>query len=194
MSRRSRLVRLVLSVIAILALPAIGYAQEATISGTVTDTTGAVLPGVTVKAVQAATGNVFEAVTDGVGSYRLPVRVGVYQIQADLASFRTATRTGVEMLVGQQTVVNFQLALSTVAETVTVTAEAPLVNAAETRAAGNIDPRQMQELPVNGRNAWDLVMLAPGNRANDVSDQILGMCNPCRSRTLLVSRRPASVE
>ena len=74
------LARRLLLAAAILALPVLGYAQEAILTGTVTDSTGGVLPGVTVTAVHEATGNRFEAVTDGTGVFRMPVRVGVYQI------------------------------------------------------------------------------------------------------------------
>ena len=79
----------------LLALPVPGFAQEATLTGTVTDSTGAVLPGVTVVAVNAATGNRFEAVTDERGIYRIPARVGAYQITAELQGFNTANRGGV---------------------------------------------------------------------------------------------------
>jgi hypothetical protein len=61
---------------ALLILPVSAFAQEAVISGTVADATGGVLPGVVVHAVHQASGNSFEAVTDGSGAYRLPVRVG----------------------------------------------------------------------------------------------------------------------
>ena len=70
------------------------------------------------------------------------------------------------MLVGQQLTVNLELKPSAVAETVTVSGEAPLVNVTTSQLGGNIDSRQMQELPVNGRNFLDLTLLAPGNRAN----------------------------
>ena len=66
------------------AWPTASYAQEAVLAGTIADTTGAVLPGVTVTAVHEATGNTFEGVTDGTGSYRLPVRVGIYRVTAQL--------------------------------------------------------------------------------------------------------------
>ena len=83
--------RLVLMLIgAMLALPAVGYAQDAVLTGTVTDSTGAVLPGVTVVAVNAATGNRFESVTDERGIYRMPARVGAYQITAELQGFTSA--------------------------------------------------------------------------------------------------------
>ena len=68
-------------------------AQEATLSGTVTDSTGAVLPGVTVRAVHEATGNSFEAVTDERGGFRVAVRVGAYRLTAELSGFATVTRT-----------------------------------------------------------------------------------------------------
>ncbi|MBI2187121.1 MAG: carboxypeptidase regulatory-like domain-containing protein [Acidobacteria bacterium] len=63
---------------ALALLPVVAQAQEATITGTVTDTTGAVLPGVTVLAVHEASGNQFEGITDGRGVYRIPVRVGTW--------------------------------------------------------------------------------------------------------------------
>src|SRR4029453_9084338 len=73
----------------ILALPVAGYAQEAVVSGTVTDSTGAVLPGVTVTALHEASGNTFEGVTDERGAFRLPVRVGVYRLTLELRGFTT---------------------------------------------------------------------------------------------------------
>ena len=167
-------VGLILVAGAFLAVPFTASAQgEATVIGTVTDTTGGVLPGVTVQAVHEASGNSFEAVTDQRGAYRIAVRAGTYRITAELPSFATVTRTGLELLLGQQATVNLQLAPSTLQETVTVTGEAPLVDTTSSTLAGNIDPKQMQELPVNGRNWLDLSMLAPGSRANDVGESPL---------------------
>src|ERR1035437_10495252 len=91
-------VRRFLLVCAILALPGIAYAQEAVLNGTVTDSTGGVLPGVTVTAVLEATGNIFETVTDARGAYTIPVRVGVYRVKAELQSFTSVTRPGVQLL------------------------------------------------------------------------------------------------
>ncbi len=76
---RRRFERLVI-VGAFVALPMAGFAQEATLSGTVADSTGAVLPGVAVTAVHEASGNTFETVTDGRGTYRIPARVGTYRV------------------------------------------------------------------------------------------------------------------
>ena len=77
-------------------------------------------------AINEMTGNRFEAVTDERGMYRMPARVGAYQMTAELQGFTSVTRTGLQLLVGQTAVVNMQMAPSTVQETVTVTAETPL--------------------------------------------------------------------
>jgi hypothetical protein len=162
---RSSLVVLVVVVSTILMLPVLARAQEAAVSGTITDSSGAVLPGVTVRAVHAATGNAFEAVTDERGAYRLAVRVGGFRITAELSGFNATART-VELLVGQTAVVNVQMSPAGVAESVTVTGEAPLIETTTSSLGGNIDPRQVSELPVNGRNWIALSLLAPGARTN----------------------------
>ena len=146
---------------AILGLAVPGYAQDAVLSGTVTDTTGAVLPGVAVTAVHEGSGNIFEAVADERGVYRIVVRPGVLRITTQLPGFATVTRDGLELLVGQQAVVNLQMAPSGVQESVTVTGEAPLIDVTSSTLGANIDPRQMQELPLNGRNWQDLTIMAP---------------------------------
>src|SRR6185436_3528859 len=100
----------------IVALPAIADAQDSVMTGTVTDSTGAVLPGVTVTATNVDSGNTFVAVTDERGVFRLPVRIGNYRITAELTGFATINRT-TQMLVGQTSTVNFQMAPSTLQET-----------------------------------------------------------------------------
>jgi hypothetical protein len=164
-----RFVRRSLVALLLLVVPALGYAQEATLTGTVTDSTGAVLPGVTVTAVNSATGNTFTGVTDERGIYRVPVRVGAYQVTVELQGFTTITRTGLQLLVGQTANVDLQMSPSTVQETVTVTAEAPLLNVTTSSLGGNVDPQQVQELPVNGRNWMALALLAPGSRTSSTN-------------------------
>jgi hypothetical protein len=169
MTTRSRRSGRVLILAILFALPARLFAQDATMSGTVTDATGGVLPGVTITATHEATGNTFVAVTDGRGAFRLPVRTGTMRVSAELPGFGAVTRT-IELLLGQTVVLNLQMAPSTVSESVTVTGEAPLVDVSSSTVSGNIDPRQMQELPVNGRNWQDLSLLAPGSRANSAGE------------------------
>src|SRR5437016_6855535 len=160
------IVRPMLLLCAILLLPAFVFAQEAVLTGTITDATGAVLPGVTVQATHESSGNTFEAVTDGRGVYRIPARIGTYKITAQLTGFGVATRQGVELLVGQTLTLNLQMSPSTLQETVTVTGEAPLIATQSSSIGGTIDPRQMSELPTAGRNWMSLALLAPGNRTN----------------------------
>jgi Carboxypeptidase regulatory-like domain/TonB dependent receptor len=143
------------------------FAQQATITGTVTDTSGGVLPGVTITVIHEETGNTFEAVTDAQGQFRIPVRVGAHRLTASLSGFQTITRTGLQLLLNQTLAVTLQLGPATLTETVTVTGEAPLVDTKESTVGANIDPRQVQDLPINGRNWMDLTLLAPGARRNE---------------------------
>jgi hypothetical protein len=129
----------------LLALPLPAFAQEAVLTGVITDSTGAVLPGVTVTATNQATGNVFSGVTDETGRYRLPARVGSYRVSVELPGFTTITRENIELLVGQTVAVNAQMMPSTLQETVTVTGESPLIETTSSTVGGNIDPRQMSE-------------------------------------------------
>lgn len=165
---RHRILRYGLLVIAFLALPAIGSAQEAVITGTITDSTGGILPGVTVTAVHEATGTTFVGVTDEAGIYRMPVRIGTFRITAELTGFSTVNRTGLTLLVGQTATIDVQMAPASVQESVTVTGEAPLINVRSSTVGANLDSKQLSEIPLSGRNWVDLVMLAPGSRANEV--------------------------
>ena len=117
---------IVSTALTILALPLVGYAQEAIVSGAITDSTGGVLPGVAVKAENEASGNTFETVTDGRGAYSMPVRIGVYKITAALQGFNPVTRS-VEVLVGQTAVINLQMTPAGVSESLTVSGQAPLI-------------------------------------------------------------------
>ncbi|MEP6916430.1 MAG: TonB-dependent receptor [Acidobacteriota bacterium] len=155
-------------------LPPAAWAQEATLGGVVTDSSGGVLPGVTVTAVHTATGNTFLAVTDEHGAFRVAVRTGKFQIQSVLPGFTTATRA-VEVLVGQTAVMTVQLAPAAFEESVNVSGTAPLVDTASSALASNVDPRQMQDLPLNGRNFVDLTLLAPGSRQNAAGDELGGL-------------------
>src|SRR5256714_8055074 len=162
----SSVVRRLICACTIVATPIAAFAQEAVFSGTVTDSTGAILPGATLRAVHEASGNTFEATTDQRGAYRMPVRIGVYRLTAELAGFTTSSRTGLELLVGQTAVINLQLAPASVQESVVVTAQSPLIETTTSRLGGNIDERQGQGLPSQGRNWMSLALLAPGKPTN----------------------------
>ena len=122
---------------ALILVPISVFAQEAVIIGSVT-----------VTAVHQATGNRFTTITDERGTYRVPARVGGYEVVAELQGFTTVTRSGLQVLVGQTITVSLQMAPSDVEETVTVTGETPLLSVSTSSLGGNVDPQQVQELPV----------------------------------------------
>ena len=103
--------------------------------------------------------------TDGRGIFRLPVRIGTYVDHGRTAGLHDGhARTASSCWSDRTPSLNLQMAPSTLQETVTVTAEAPLLDMAGSSLGGNIDPRQMSELPVQGRDWMSLALLAPGNR------------------------------
>ena len=87
----ARLCVAVAAVCVLLTVPAAALAQEATITGKIVDSTGGVLPGVTITALHEATGTQFVGVTDTLGVYRIPVRIGNYRMTAELPGFATIT-------------------------------------------------------------------------------------------------------
>ena len=154
---------------AVLATPVPAHAQEVSVAGSVTDASMAILPGVTVTARHVASGTTFIAVTDASGAYRIgALRSGVYDIIAELPGFSVVTQAAYELLLGQRAVLDFELTLASVQETVTVTGASPLIDVQQSKMGGNIDARQMEALPVNGRNWMQLTMLAPGSRVNAI--------------------------
>ena len=153
----------------LLVVPA-AEAQEATISGTITDSTGGVLPGVVVTAVHEASGNTFEAVTDSAGGYRLSVRIGTYRLRSELPGFAPLERGGLQLQVGQQAVINLQMAPATLQESVTVTADAPLIDVTQSNLGSTIGAEQVENLPLNGRNWVDLTLLSPGSKQNFIAE------------------------
>ena len=147
--------------------PLMLHAQEVALTGTVTDSTGAVLPGVSVTATHTDSGNTFAGVTDASGTYALnALRTGSYKLRVELAGFSTIMRDNLDLQVGQRAVLNFSMTLSSLQESITVAAAAPLVDFTQSRVAGVIDQRQMQDLPLNGRNWMELTLLSPGSRSN----------------------------
>jgi hypothetical protein len=159
------------ALVLVCAFPWAAAAQEVSLSGSITDATDAALPGVTVTALHVDTGNTFVGVTDERGNYRIgALRIGAYRVTAELPGFTTLTNDNLSFSVGQAAVLNLKMSLSSVQESVTVTGEAPLLAVNQSKLGGTIDAKQMQELPLNGRNWMQLTLLAPGNRANAVTD------------------------
>src|SRR5207249_11939786 len=92
--------------------------------------------------------------------------------QAELTGFSTVVLERVELLVGQHATIPFTLKLAQVNETVTVAGESPLVDTTSSQIAGNVDRRQMEELPLQGRNWMELSKLVKGVTANDIGNSI----------------------
>ena len=156
--------RPLLLILVLLLIPAALLAQtgSAALGGRVADESGAALPGVTVTATHNATGFNRSVVTGSDGSYRFQsLPVGTYTVTADLSGFASVTTRNVELNVAQERELNIALKAAAVKEQITVTASAPLV---ETTPAVStvISQKEMENLPLNGRQFANLGSLAPG--------------------------------
>ena len=143
--------------------PAFAQAASASISGTITDAQGGVLPGVTLTVTNAENGVVRTSVTEGDGKYRVAgLNPGRYNMSADLPGFQTVAVKDITLQIGQDYTRDFQLALSTLQESVTVTGEAPIIEATKTEVATVITQEQIETLPAQDRTALSLSLLLPG--------------------------------
>ncbi len=140
------------------------FAQQGrgTVLGTVMDASGAVVPGATITITNTATNVATTAVTNESGNYVTPnLQVGAYSIAASKEGFKRALRIGVTLEVDQRAEINLTLETGAVSEVIEVTSQAPLVDTTTATFGKVIESRRVQDLPVNGRNALALVLLAP---------------------------------
>jgi Carboxypeptidase regulatory-like domain len=154
-------------------LPATLAAQQnATLQGTVIDDSKGVMPGVTVTATDVATGRQSLAVTTADGRYRFEnLSPGRYKLMIELAGFATAEVPDLELLVGTNaTVPPITMTVAGVKETVVVNTQAPLIDVTTSQVSGNIDRRQMAELPLQGRNWMELSLMVKGVTANNIGN------------------------
>ena len=144
-----------------LAIPAVGQETNASIAGDVTDSSGALLPGVTVEALSTR-GQRFTTETDANGRYRFPaVPVGTYTITARLAGLEDAIARNIQATLSRTPEVDLTLRIGALAETVTVTAEAPIVDTTSSATATSVTREEIQSLP-RGRDFTDVVAFTPG--------------------------------
>ncbi|MBI4482472.1 MAG: TonB-dependent receptor [Acidobacteria bacterium] len=142
---------------------ALAQVTTATISGTVRDETGAVLPGVSVTVKNLDTGLARTLTTDEQGRYRAPqLTVGHYQVQAELPGFQVGTRSGITLTVGREAVVDVTLKVGELSEQVTVTGEAPLVDTSTAEIGGLVEQTQISQLPLRSRDFSQLITLQAG--------------------------------
>jgi len=133
------------------------------ITGTVTDPSGAVLPGATVEVTSRDTGQVRTAVTAADGFYTIPLlNPGVYQVKATLSGFRTSLRENVTVVVNETVRADATLQVGQLDEQVTVIGETPLVETTNATLGVVIDQQKVVDLPLNGRNFTQLGTLIPG--------------------------------
>src|SRR5437870_6210737 len=146
---------------ALAGVTAWAQATTAQISGAVKDQTGAVLPGVEITVTQTATGAKRTAVSNETGNYVLAsLPLGPYMLEAELAGFRTYVQSGIVLQVNANPTINVVLEIGQVSDQVEVQANAALVETRSTGIGTLVDNQRVVELPLNGRNATELVFLA----------------------------------
>jgi len=157
----------VLATLFAIALQCQGQNITGTILGTVADASGAIVPGVTVTVTNKDTGQSIRVLTNQLGYYEAPqLRPGDYGVQAAGTGFKTLVRDGVQVSVESRLRLDFAMEVGDAATSVAVTADAPLIES-ETASLGQvITSRTVQELPIKGRNVFDLVSLSPGVQVN----------------------------
>ena len=143
-------------------LTAVGQSSSATLSGTVADQNGAVVPGATVTAENKATGLKRQAITNGEGQFTIPLLPpSTYTVTAQAQGFSPVQVSNVVLNVGDQKALQIQLKAGDVNATVQVTNEAPLID--ESPAVGTVVDRQfVSNLPLSGRSFQSLIELTPG--------------------------------
>jgi hypothetical protein len=160
----SLVVRVVAALVLVASVAGTSWAQitSATLSGTIKDETGGILPGVDIVAKNMDTGQSRTVVTNGEGVYTITgLPPGKYEVRASLQGFNTAAET-MQLTVGQQAGLNFLLKVGTAQESVTVTANALLVDTQSSALSALVPEKTIEELPLNGRNYINLATLQPG--------------------------------
>jgi hypothetical protein len=144
-------------------VPCLRAQVSASMTGVITDTSGARVPAAAVTVKNVETGSLRSTVSDDAGRYQvLALPVGEYEIRVSKAGFREQIRSGIHLAVGQEAAVDLTLQVGEVKQQVTVAAEAPMVNTTTRDISGLVGERQVKELPLNGRSYDLLLPLNPG--------------------------------
>jgi hypothetical protein len=166
--------RMFVCVLAVVLMTSNAWAQLASqtaLVGTVTDSGGLVVPGAQVIAVNAGTGDTYEATTNSDGYYRIEfVRPGRYDITVTIASFQTFKASGVEVANNQTVRTNATLQVGALSETVNVESKAQVLNTDRATISETIGERAIVELPSSGRNVWSFASTTPGVLGGTNSD------------------------
>ncbi len=144
-----------------------GQSADAILTGSIKDTTGGVVPGATITARNMATNEMRTAVSSAEGLYRITnLPRGRYEVKAELDGFKTVAQSDVLLTVGDTVRLDFGLEVGSLSEVVQVVSQASLVNTEEGRISSLVDEKRVSELPLNGRNVFQLIELQPGAVAN----------------------------
>jgi hypothetical protein len=155
----------IVAVVLLFATASLAAAQitSATISGSIKDETGGVLPGVDVEVKNVDTGLIRSAVTDANGYFTVPgLPPGKYETRASLQGFRTGVQSNIALQVAQQAGLNMVLKVGATEETITVSGESALVETRSAALSAIVLGKTIEELPLNGRNYITLATLQPG--------------------------------
>ena len=157
--------RCIVAVLALLLVPAALFCQEfrGTLSGSVTDPTGAVIAGAKVTLTEIQTGTKVETASESTGQYSVPFLLpGDYQISVKLQGFKEFIRKGVHLGAGDHVAIDARLDVGDASQSVEVTAEAPMVNGESASVGQAITTKEVDELPLNGRTPMVLASLSLG--------------------------------
>ncbi len=134
-----------------------------TIAGTVSDQSGAAVPGAAITITNTDTGATRQSETGANGRYEAPnLPVGNYEVSATLPGFQTSVRTGIGLSIGRTAVVDMVLQVGEVAQTVTVTEEVAFVETRTATVSNLVDAQKVEDLPLNNRDLTQLAYLQPG--------------------------------
>src|SRR3954451_15946957 len=160
----TRVIKLLVLALIAVALPVWGQSTNGTISGTVEDSSKALIPGVMVSATNVNTGVVSTAITNETGAFNMPALLpGQYKVSAELPGFRTEVKTGVGLGNAQQLRLNFSLAVAGGQQAVEVSVPVDaLIATSSASVAGVLTEQRVRDLPVVGNNAMDLISTMPG--------------------------------
>ncbi len=142
---------------------AVAQVETARLTGTVKDSTGAVLPGVELSITHLETNRQVVALTNEQGRYvSVPLPVGSYQVTAELPGFKRISRSGIRLQIQETAVIDFTLEIGEITEVVQVTADAPLLNTTDPTQSQVIDNKKIVDMPLNGRDYLQLALLSAG--------------------------------
>lgn len=185
MSYRKLMTRIIVSVFMLLGLSVTLHAQltEGTIAVTVKDASGAAVPNAKVTIKDLGTGSEVEEVTDNIGYARVPhLAPGTYQMRVSANGFKTMVSDNLVVSVNVVNSLTVALQIGSVTETIEVNTNAPLVQTEEGRLANTLSTREVTDLPLNGRDVFQLVTLEPGVTATN-APVVSNVSSPTSSTT-----------